>query len=34
MWRLIASRGLRRGEGCGLRHTDTDLRAAITSIRS
>ena len=33
MWRLIASRGLRRGEGCGLRRTDTDLRAAITSIR-
>ncbi len=33
MWRLIASRGLRRGEGCGLRRTDTDLRAAVTSIR-
>jgi len=33
MWRLIASRGLRRGEGCGLRRTDTDLAAAITSIR-
>jgi integrase len=33
MWRLIASRGLRRGEGCGLRRTDTDLDAAITSIR-
>ena len=33
MWRLIASRGLRRGEGCGLRRTDTDLRGAVTSIR-
>jgi integrase len=33
LWRLIASRGLRRGEGCGLRRTDTDLDAAITSIR-
>jgi integrase len=33
MWRLIASRGLRRGEGCGLRRSDTDLRAAVTSIR-
>jgi integrase len=33
MWRLIASRGLRRGESCGLRRTDTDLRAATTSIR-
>jgi integrase len=33
MWRLIASRGLRRGEGCGLRRTDTDLRGAVTTIR-
>jgi len=33
MWRLYASRGLRRGEGCGLRRADTDLRAAVTSIR-
>jgi integrase len=33
LWRLIASRGLRRGEGCGLRRTDTDLNAAVTSIR-
>ena len=33
MWRLIASRGLRRGEGCGLRRTDTDLHGAVTSIR-
>ena len=33
MWRLIASRGLRRGEGCGLRRPDTDLRGAVTTIR-
>src|ERR1039457_3400422 len=31
MWRLIASRGLRRGEGCGLRRTDTDLHGAPKS---
>jgi integrase len=24
LWRLIATRGLRRGEGCGLRRCDTD----------
>ena len=28
LWRLIATRGLRRGEGCGLRRPDTDLDAA------
>ena len=27
LWRLIATRGLRRGEGCGLRRPDTDLKA-------
>ena len=32
LWRLIATRGLRRGEGCGLRRPDTDLAAAITTI--
>ncbi len=32
LWRLITTRGLRRGEGCGLRRPDTDLRAAITTI--
>lgn len=29
-WRLIATRGLRRGEGCGLRRSDTDLSAWTT----
>ena len=29
LWRLIATRGLRRGEGCGLRRPDTDLDAAL-----
>ena len=33
LWRLIATRGLRRGEGCGLRRPDTDLGAALTTIR-
>jgi integrase len=33
LWRLYATRGLRRGEGCGLRRPDTDLSAAITTIR-
>ena len=33
LWRLIATRGLRRGEGCGLRRPDTDLDAALTTIR-
>jgi integrase len=33
MWRLIATRGLRRGEACGLRRPDTDLRTAVTTIR-
>jgi integrase len=32
LWRLITTRGLRRGEGCGLRRPDTDLDAAITTI--
>ena len=33
MWRLIASRGLRRGEGCGLRRPDTDLAARTIAVR-
>lgn len=33
LWRLYATRGLRRGEGCGLRESDTDLIAAATTIR-
>jgi integrase len=33
LWRLIATRGLRRGEGCGLRRPDTDLSAALFTIR-
>jgi integrase len=32
MWRLITTRGLRRGEACGLRRTDTDLDAAVTTV--
>ena len=33
LWRLIATRGLRRGEGCGLRRPDTDLGNAVTTVR-
>ena len=33
LWRLIAVRGLRRGEGCGLRRADTDLSIALTTVR-
>jgi integrase len=33
LWRLIATRGLRRGEGCGLRRPDTDLGDAVTTVR-
>jgi integrase len=33
LWRLIATRGLRRGEGCGLRRSDTDLSVALTTVR-
>jgi integrase len=33
LWRLIATRGLRRGEGCGLRRSDTDLSVALTAVR-
>ena len=33
LWRLIATRGLRRGEGCGLRRCDTDLSVALTTVR-
>ncbi len=33
LYHLIAYRGLRRGEACGLRRPDTDLDAALTSIR-
>ena len=32
LWRLITTRGLRRGEGCGLRRPDTDLDAAQSTI--
>jgi len=33
LYHLIAFRGLRRGEACGLRRTDTDLAQALTNIR-
>jgi integrase len=33
LYHLIAFRGLRRGEGCGLRRPDTDLDSATTTIR-
>jgi integrase len=33
LWRLTAVRGLRRGEGCGLRRADTDLSVALTTVR-
>ena len=33
LYHLIAFRGLRRGEACGLRRQDTDLHTAVTSIR-
>ena len=33
LWRLYATRGLRRGEGCGLRRPDTDLDAGLSTIR-
>jgi len=33
LWRLFATRGLRRGEGCGLRRPDTDLDTALSTIR-
>jgi integrase len=33
LWRLIATRGLRRGEACGLRRPDTDLTARTAAIR-
>jgi integrase len=33
LWRLTAVRGLRRGEGCGLRRSDTDLSVALTTVR-
>lgn len=33
LWRLITTRGLRRGEGCGLRRQDTDLSVALTTVR-
>lgn len=33
LWRLIATRGLRRGEGVGLRRLDTDLGSALSTIR-
>ena len=32
MWRLIALRGLRRGEAAGLRWADVDLDAAVAMI--
>jgi integrase len=33
LYHLIAYRGLRRGEACGLRRADTDLAAAVTTVR-
>jgi integrase len=33
LWRLTATRGLRRGVGCGLRRSDTDLSVALTTVR-
>jgi integrase len=33
LYHLIAFRGLRRGEGCGLRRPDTDLDSATKTIR-
>jgi integrase len=33
LWRLIATRGLRGGEGCGLRRPDIDLAARIIALR-
>src|SRR5216683_2283673 len=33
LYHLIAYRGLRRGEACGLRRADTDLDASVTAIR-
>ena len=33
LYHLIAFRGLRRGEACGLRRPDTDLSTAVTNIR-
>jgi integrase len=33
LWRLYATRGLRRGEGCGLRRADTDLATRVTTVR-
>jgi hypothetical protein len=33
LWRLIATQGLRRGEGCGLRRPDTDLAARTIAVR-
>jgi integrase len=33
LYHLIAYRGLRRGEACGLRCADTDLAAAVSTIR-
>jgi integrase len=33
LYHLIAFRGLRRGEACGLRRADTDLDTATTSVR-
>jgi len=33
LYHLIAYRGLRRGEACGLRRADTDLDTSVTTIR-
>jgi integrase len=33
LYHLIAFRGLRRGEACGLRRVDTDLDTAVTTVR-
>ena len=33
LWRVVGLRGLRRGEGCGLRWIDVDLDAGELSVR-
>jgi integrase len=32
LWRVVALRGLRRGEGCGLRWSDVDLEGAQFAV--
>lgn len=33
LWHVVAHRGLRRGEACGLAWEDVDLSAGLTAIR-